>query len=145
MTAFKRKNLDDFKTEIELLCLEVELLDEQTKYAVIKHLEETIDVLKLGHSVKFSEPPNKKIKLEEIDADTLKLQDNGHPKNITSEKPVFNEDVVLQLYDGKIPSCEACDKRFASLGALYTHDKLVHLSEGSPKVQKKVYHNSSSK
>ena len=31
MAAFKRKNLDDFKTEIELLCLEVELLDKQTK------------------------------------------------------------------------------------------------------------------
>jgi len=133
MVAFKKKNLDDFKTEIELLCLEVELLDEQTKDAVIKHLEETIDVLKLGRS----EPPNKKIKLEEIDAVNLKLQDKGHPKNITSEKQVFNEDVVLQLYDGKIPSCKICDKRFASLGALYTHDKLVHLREESPKVQKK--------
>jgi len=162
--SFKQKSLDDFKTEIELLCLEVELLDEKTKGAVIKHLEETVDVLKLGNSGNPSEPPNKRIKIEmeeEESAEVLietnlfstnvpdKKSYSGEEKesslaNVTSadsadEKELFVEDIVKQLYDGKVPSCKGCGKRFASLGALYTHDKSVHLGDVVSNVPKKSF------
>jgi len=146
--SFKQKSLDDFKTEIELLCLEVELLDEKTKGAVIKHLEETVDVLKLGNSGNPHEPPSKRIKIEveEEESAEVLIKTNLNSTNIPDKKSSwgdvtedFDEDIVKQLYDGKVPSCKGCGKRFASLGSLYSHEKTVHLGDVVSVVPKKSF------
>ena len=42
------KSLDDIKRDIALLTLDIECLDPDSKHSAIAHLEETIDLLKLG-------------------------------------------------------------------------------------------------
>ena len=49
------------KTQIDLMSFEIDLLDEQSKVEVIKHLEETLSLLKIGAKDILSP---KRIKLE---------------------------------------------------------------------------------
>ena len=54
------KSLDEFKTEIEILCSQIESMPVKDKIEAIKHLEETVALLKFG-----SNQPDYDIKMED--------------------------------------------------------------------------------
>jgi len=137
------KSIDAFKTEIDILSLDIENLNESAKLQVIKHLEETIKIMKLGSSLNFGIPPAKKIKLEEsntllekhtqTDFEEMLLKD-GNDKY--EHIPKIGEKFVKSLYNGNIPKCESCGRTFKTLGALDIHAK-VHEKEGD-KMKKSI-------
>ena len=71
------KSLEEFKTDIDILSLDIENLDDVSKVHVVQHFEETLKILKLGSSLEFGNP-TKKIKLETTEiAIALKLISRG--------------------------------------------------------------------
>ena len=101
------------KTQIDLMSFEIDLLDEQSKVEVIKHLEETLSLLKIGARDVLSP---KRIKLE----------------NEANKVPVIDdEDAIRAMYEGLIPTCTDCGAKFPSLGALDNHSKTHDLNNHS--------------
>jgi len=137
------KSIDAFKTEIDILSLDIENLNESAKLQVIKHLEETIKIMKLGSSLNFGIPPAKKIKLEESNTLLEKHTQTDFEEMLLKEGndkyehiPKIGEKFVKSLYNGNIPKCESCGRTFKTLGALDIHAK-VHEKEGD-KMKKSI-------
>ena len=121
------------KTQIDLISFEIDLLDDLSKIEVIKHLEETLSLLKIGsRNLLFP----KKIKLEkkatstdrvietedniQTEEDSVKTEDLGQ----YSVPPIVDEDAIRAMYEGLIPTCTECSAKFPSLGALDNHSKM---------------------
>ena len=64
------KSFNDIKKIISLLTLEIKRLDPTSKYSIIVHLEETIDILKL-EALKELPQSEEDIKDEDISSDNL--------------------------------------------------------------------------
>ena len=137
------KSLEEFKTDIDILSLDIENLDDASKVHVVQHFEETLKILKLGSSLEFGNP-TKKIKLE-----TTEKVDNCTQTDIQGEMllkeefidakhvPIVDEDYVKELYNGIIPTCNECQAQFPSIGALDKHRK-NHNSIGTSNVKLEV-------
>ena len=123
------KSLEEFKTDIDILSLDIENLDNVSKVQIFQHMEETLNILKLGSSLEFGNSA-KNIKLE-----TTEKVDNCTQTDIQEEMllkeetvelkpdPLIDEDYVKELYNGFIPTCGECQAQFQSIGALDKHSK----------------------
>ena len=123
------KSLEEFKTDIDILSLDIENLDNVSKVQIFQHMEETLNILKLGSSLEFGNSA-KNIKLE-----TTEKVDNCTQTDIQEEMllkeetvelkpdPLIDEDYVKELYNGIIPTCGECQAQFQSIGALDKHSK----------------------
>ena len=129
------------KTQIDLMSFEIDLLDDASKIEVIKHLEETLSLLKIGSRDLLSP---KKIKLEteskrtDKDSQTetevfneTKDAIERDPIGKFSAPPIADEDAIRAMYEGLIPTCTDCGAKFPSLGALDNHSKM-HEQKTSP-------------
>ena len=47
------RSLEEIKVEMDLLCLEIENLQDSDKIAAVKHIEDSLRVIKLGSSLAF--------------------------------------------------------------------------------------------
>merc|ERR1712126_152796 len=125
------KSLEEFKTDIDILSLDVENLDDESKVQVVQHLEETSNILKLGSSLDFGNPaPTKRMKLETIEMVNSSSQTDIPGEMLLKEEyieekyvPIIDEDYVKKLYNGIIPNCNECEVQFPSIGALDKHSK----------------------
>ena len=138
------KNLDEIKNDIVGLTLDIEGLDNSAKSAAIYHLQETIDLLKLGSGLEMqmaaiagNQEPPKKIKLEEEKTgevsnewliNTETFLDNSGNNNIKDDPPndVNVASIPELLYNGMTPTCEICGSSFPSVGSLDDHMKKCH-------------------
>ena len=137
------KSLEEIKTDIDILSLDIENLDDVSKVQIVQHLEETLNILKLGSSLDFGNP-SKKIKME-----TSEKVDNGTQTDIQGEMllkeeyveekhvPIIDEDYVKELYNGIIPTCHECEAQFPSIGALDKHSKIHNTNSASVKIEVK--------
>ena len=126
------KSVDSFRTEIDILSLDIENLDEASKIQVLKHLEETIKILKLGSSLNFETPPAKRMK---IVGSSRTLPEHGSQTDfremLLKEEaedliPGIDQEFIKNLYNGMVPKCEDCGETFQTLGGLDNHLK-IHL------------------
>ena len=127
------------KTQIDLMSFEIDLLDDSSKIEVIKHLEETLSLLKIGSRHLLSP---KKIKLENEASKTDAIaQTEEAVKEETLAKSsvpqIVDEDAIRAMYEGLIPTCNECGAKFPSLGALDNHSKLHDEHNLSPAVTSK--------
>ena len=140
------------KTQIDLMSFEIDLLDDLSKIVVIKHLEETLSLLKIG-SRNLLIP--KKIKLEKkatstdpvLDtADEIKTEETAKLEALGqySAPPIVDEDAIRAMYEGLIPTCTECGAKFPSLGALDNHSKMHEAQMSATlKAENKPYPNAS--
>ena len=132
------------KTQIDLMSFEIDLLDDSSKIEVIKHLEETLSLLKIGSRDLLSP---KKIKLdyeaitqtEEVIQEEAIKREPVKTKSLiqSSVPPIVDEDAIRAMYEGLIPTCNECGAKFPSLGALDNHSKLHDEHNLSPAVTPK--------
>ena len=93
------RSLEEIKVEFDLVCLDIESLDDREKVIAINHLEESLNILKLGNSLK------------------------PEPAEVGGPKRKFQN-----LYNGLVPTCEVCDMKFPTLGSLDNHMTKSHQS-----------------
>ena len=133
------------KTQIDLMTFEIDLLDDLSKIEVIKHLDETLTLLKIGSRHLLSP---KKIKLENESKKTDEVAEKEDGNKTTeavktevlskcSVPPIVDEDAVRAMYEGLIPTCTECGSKFPSLGALDNHSKM-HEQQNSPVTKQNV-------
>ena len=118
-----RLNIENFKTQIDVLGLSIDSLDDDPRAELIQHLEETLSLLKLGSQARANS--TKKLKLESDHADTdtkVKVEDVRVPVSVVPT--IVDEESVRMQYEGLIPMCAQCDAKFPSLGALDKHTKI---------------------
>ena len=120
------KKLDEFKSEMEIMSLQIEGLSDLDKVQAIKHLEETISILKLGNHLNTKEPSPKKIKTETPTGEYHEEEKLTSKVEVKEEAFVLDDDSIKSLYNGMMPSCKSCGKQFPSLGALDDHMRYVH-------------------
>ena len=94
------------KNRIETIVLEIDRLNGEERAEVLKHLEESLAVLKLGSLLQFNTPV---VKTESV--------------RVKEEYPVA---AVGGLYNGLTPTCTECGATFRTLGLLDTHIKQFH-------------------
>ena len=101
------KSVDSFRTEIDILSLDIENLDEASKIQVLKHLEETIKILKLGSSLNFETPPAERMK---IVGSSRTLPEHGSQTDfremLLKEEaedliPGIDQEFIKNLYNGR--------------------------------------------
>ena len=107
--------MKEMKIRIEMIAFDIENLDGDQKAQAVKHLEESLDVLKLGSfqqfqraDIKTETPEFKKEDLAETEPD---------PQQVLS---------YPSLYNGLVPTCSECHQTFPTLGTLDTHMKKLH-------------------
>ena len=110
------RSLEEIKVDLDLICLDIENLDDRDKITAVNHLQEGLSVLKLGSSLNFDNPLSA-----------------GREKNgrcISEEVKVKSEPAVegpgdrlsvQNTYNGLVPTCEECGHVFPTLGTLDTH------------------------
>ena len=126
------KSLNDIKRDIALLTMDIESLDPDSKHSAISHLEETVDLLKIGaeHDQEMNEVmdtlleenPNNEDPENESNIDHGKnerIETQQTPNNEIKQEPVNQEPVILSLspdnFQGQIDNvndtfkCEPCD------------------------------------
>ena len=100
---------------MDLLCLDIENLQDSDKIAAVKHIEESLHVVKLGSSLAFQ--PQSPAKREKVDeAQSI----------VTKTKAVAKERKFQNLYNGLVPTCDKCRDTFPTLATLDTHMKRNH-------------------
>ena len=150
------------KTQIDLMSFEIDLLDDSSKIEVIKHLEETLSLLKIGSRDLLS-PKKIKLDYEPITQTEEVTNKRGYQQKRLSRKkrlsaeevikreepakidliakssvpPIVDEDAIRAMYEGLIPTCNECGAKFPSLGALDNHSKLHDEHNLSPVVTSK--------
>ena len=102
------RSLEEIKVEFDLVCLDIESLDDKEKVIAINHLEESLNILKLGNPLKLE------------------------PAEVEGPKRKFQN-----LYNGLVPTCEVCDIKFPTLGSLDNHMTKSHQSLPSSQKPKK--------
>ena len=129
-----------------MIAFDIESLEGDQRVQAVKHLEESLDVLKLGSFQQFAGPD---IKTE------LKKEDPAEIEPDPQEAPAC----YPTLYNGLVPTCSECQQTFPTLGTLDAHMKKLHnetyrenvskskaeiarkskaiVSSNSPKVEKK--------
>ena len=100
---------EEMKVRIEMLTFDIGNLSEEERAEAVKHLEESIDVLKLGSALSFEKPL---VKIETLD--------------IKKEELVEETPSLPFLYNGRQPTCTECEKIFPTLGTLDAHIKKLH-------------------
>ena len=121
------KSLNDIKRDIALLTLDIESLDPDSKHSAISHLEETLDLLKIGaeHDEEMDtllqEIPNpeNESNIDQGNNETIEISTQQTPNNEIKQEPVNQEPVILSLspdnFQGQIDSgndifkCDPCD------------------------------------
>jgi len=107
--------LKEMKIRIEMIALDIENLEGDQRVQAVKHLEESLEVLKLGSFQQFGEP--------HIKTETLELKKEGLAE--TNLVPVDSLSYP-NLYNGLVPTCSECQQTFPTLGLLDTHMKKLH-------------------
>ena len=63
------RSLEEIKVEMDLLCLDIENLQDGDKIAAVKHIEDSLRVIKLGSSIVFQQQSHAKREKVDIDED----------------------------------------------------------------------------
>ena len=118
-----RLNIENLKTQIDVLGLSIDSLDEDPRAELIQHLEETLSLLKLGSQARANTAKKLKLESDHAEAETkVKVEDVGVPVSVVPT--IVDEESVRMQYEGLIPMCAQCDAKFPSLGALDKHTKI---------------------
>ena len=114
---------------MDLLCLDIENLQDGDKIAVVKHIEDSLRVIKLGSSLVFqqqSQAKREKVDIDEDEAQSIEMK--------TEENEVGRK--FQNLYNGLVPTCEKCGDTFPTLATLDIHIKRNHeIKDVSTKVE----------
>jgi len=103
------------KIRIEMIAFDIENLDGDQKAQAVKHLEESLDVLRLGSFQQFERADIKTEILEFKKEDLAETEPD--PQQALS---------YPGLYNGLVPTCSECHQTFPTLGTLDTHMKKLH-------------------
>ena len=104
---------------MDLLCLDIENLQDGDKIAAVKHFEDSLRVIKLGSSLVFqqqSQAKGEKVDIDEDEAQSIEMK--------TEENKVRRK--FQNLYNGLVPTCEKCGDTFPTLATLDIHIKRNH-------------------
>ena len=106
-TALKMSvgTLEEIKNRIQTIALDIDRLNEEERAEVAQHLQESLEVLKLGSRVQFENPP---VKMETVEV-----------------KEEYQK-AVTGLYNGLTPTCTECQATFRTLSTLDSHIKQLH-------------------
>ena len=99
-------SFEEMKNRIQTMVLDIDRLIGEERAEVLKHLEESLEVLKLGSLLQFDNPV---VKTESV--------------RVKEEYPVAAE---ARLYNGLTPTCTECGATFRTLGLLDAHIKQFH-------------------
>ena len=105
--------MTEMKNRIEMIAFDIENLDGEQRAQAVKHLEESLGVLKLGSFQQF-EKPDIKTEIQEVKTEELVVTD---PQQGLS---------YPNLYNGLVPTCSECQKTFPTLGLLDAHMRKLH-------------------
>merc|ERR1719192_883211 len=94
-----------------MIAFDIEKLEGDQRVQAVKHLEESLEVLKLGSLQQFGEPG--------IKTETLELK----KEDLTEIEQGLS---YPSLYNGLVPTCLECQQTFPTLGMLDTHMKKLH-------------------
>ena len=87
------KSLDDIKRDIALLTLDIECLDPDSKHSAIAHLEETIDLLKLGAEHDLASLAN-----QDLSEENQQTKEDDEPSK-DENSWMFNDDTFIDDID----------------------------------------------
>jgi len=107
--------LKEMKIRIEMIAFDIENLDGDQKAQAVKHLEESLDVLKLGSFQQFERA--------DIKTETLEFKKEDLAETESDPQQVLS---YPTLYNGQVPTCSECHQTFPTLGTLDTHMKKLH-------------------
>ena len=111
-------------TQVDLLTLAIDRLQEEAKVKVVRHMQECLDLLKLGLLHLFSSDSDTAATTEDEEAESLLMENNSEGLEAAETiEELQNAEAVRMRYDGMVPTCTECDAKFLSLGALDTHMK----------------------
>ena len=96
------RSLEEINLDLDLLCLDIENLNDRDKIVAVHHLEESLRVLKLGSSLPFDKPV-------------------GGNRQSEAVKPEGVVRKFQNVYNGLVPTCDKCGLTFPSLGSLDSH------------------------
>ena len=104
---------------MDLLCLDIENLKDSDKIAAVKHIEDSLRVIKLGSSLVFQlGSPAKREKVDTDEAQSIVMKTEPVAKEV--------ERKFQNLYNGLVPTCDQCGHTFPTLATLDTHIKRNH-------------------
>ena len=139
-------SLDQFKSQIDLLSLDINNLDDNARAELLKHLAQKIGTL--SQKKETVTPTIKSERDDEINSKTDIKKENkvikkefndGAGSSVDNSKKEPKEDnskdaSLAKLYNGKLPTCKECKESFRSLGALDDHVGTVHKEKEKSKV-----------
>ena len=112
----------EMKTRIEMIAFDIENLDGELRAQAVKHLEESLGVLKLGSFLQFEKPDIKPDIKPDFKPETLELKQEELAETTAPQHgPSYPN-----LYNGLVPTCSECPQTFPTLGLLDAHMKKLH-------------------
>ena len=141
--------LDQFKSQIDLLSLDINNLDDNARAELLKHLAQKIGSLSQKKESKTQaiiperdEIDQRTVIKKEIVNEVIKKEFSDEAESTQAylhhNKKETREDnskdaCLAKLYNGKLPTCKECKESFRSLGALDDHMGTVHMEKEKSK------------
>ena len=117
----KSQSLEEIKVGVDLLCLDIENLQDGDKIAAVKHIEASVRILKLGSSLAFQLPsPAKRRRLDNAETQPRAVKTGPGASQRKFQRKFQN------LYNGLVPVCDQCGDTFPTLASLDAHSKKNH-------------------
>ena len=124
------RSLEEIKVEMDLLCLDIENLQDGDKIAAVKHIEDSLGVIKIGSSLAFQlQSPAKRAKVEIVEAQPTQMKTEPEASEVQRK--------FQNLYNGLVPTCDQCGATFPTLTTLDTHITRNHQTNKAAKTEVK--------